>query len=195
MVIKINDIDLRILSLFTKGYDKEYYIREVGRLLGVSSRTALVTLANLEEKGVLESKKRGKIKIYSIRKTILSREFFLLAEQYKKILFLEKNNLIKEILEKVEIFIQGMAIIFGSYAKGIQKEGSDLDLFIVGKYNEKEIKNTGKRYGIDINIKSYPLHLFEKERYGDIFLKEIIENHILIKGTEGFVRRIVKWIR
>jgi len=195
MVIKVNDIDLRTLALFTKSYDKGYYIREVEKLLKVSSRTALVTLAKLEKIGVLESRKRGKIKTYSIRKTTLSREFFLLAEQYKKIQFLEKNQLIKEVLEKADAFMNGIVIVFGSYAKGTQKEDSDLDLFIVGKYYEKKIKNIGKKYGIDINVKSYPLPLFEEEIRDDILLKEIKENHILIKDADGFVRRVVKWIR
>jgi len=195
MVIKVNDTDLRILSLFTKGYDKEFYIREVERLLKVSSRTALVTLAKLEKIGILESKKKGKIKTYSIRKTTLSREFFILAEQYKKIQFLEENQLIKEVLEKADEFMKGIVIVFGSYAKGTRKEDSDLDLFIVGTYDEKEIKNAGKKYGIDINIKSYPLPVFEKEIHDDILLKEIKENHILIKDAEGFIRRVVKWTR
>jgi len=195
MVIKVNDTDLCILSLFTKGYDKEFYIREVERLLKVSSRTALVTLAKLEKIGILESKKKGKIKTYSIRKTTLSREFFILAEQYKKIQFLEENQLIKEVLEKADEFMKGIVIVFGSYAKGTQKEDSDLDLFIVGTYDEKEIKNAGKKYGIDINIKSYPLPVFEKEIHDDILLKEIKENHLLIKDVEGFIRRVVKWTR
>lgn len=195
MVIKVNNTDLRILSLFTKGYDKEFYIREVERLLKVSSRTALKTMAKLEKIGILESKKKGKIKTYSIRKTTVSREFFLLAEQYKKIQFLEENPLIKEVLEKADAFMKGIVIIFGSYAKGTQKEDSDLDLFIVGTYDKKEIKNAGKKYGIDINIKSYPLQLFEKGIHDDILLKEINKNHILIKDAEGFVRRVVKWIR
>ncbi len=195
MVIKINDIDLRTLSLFTKGYNKEYYIREVEKKLKTSSRTALITLAKLEKIGILESKKKGKIKLYSIRKTSISKEFLILTEQYKKIQFLEKNQLIKEILEKTDEETQGIVIIFGSYAKGTQKEWSDLDLFIVGKYNEKKIKNIGKKYGIDINIKSYPKKIFEKEINNDILLKEIKENHILIKDAEGFVNKVIKWIK
>ena len=154
MVTKVNNTDLKILSLFTKGYDKEYYIREVEKLLDVSSRTALVTLAKLEERGILESKAKGKIQIYSIKKSTLSREFFVLTEQYKKIQFFEENHLIKEVLEKADEFMQGMIIVFGSFAKRIQKEGSDLDLFIVGKYQEDKITEVGKKYGIDINIKS-----------------------------------------
>ena len=195
MIIKVNDIELRILSLFTKGYNKEIYIREVGRILSISSRTALVTLDELEKKGILESKTRGKIKIYSIKKTIISREHFLLVEQYKKILFLEKNQLIKEIVEKLDDILEGITLIFGSYAKGIQKEDSDLDIFIVGKHKEGKIREVGHKYGIKINIKSYSLDLFEKEINEDILLKEVVENHIIIKDAEGFIRRVVKWIK
>ncbi|MDK2907922.1 MAG: uncharacterized protein PWQ87_380 [Candidatus Woesearchaeota archaeon] len=195
MITKVNDVDLRILSLFTKSYNKEYYIREVEKLLGISSRTALVTLAKLEKKGILESKIRGKIKTYSIKKSGLSREYFVLTEQYKKIQFLEKNQLIKEVLEKAEDNMHGIVIVFGSYAKGIQKKDSDLDIFIVGKYDEDRIKEVGKKYGIDINIKWYPMKIFEKEINTDILLKEVIENHIIIKGVEGFVGRVAKWIK
>ena len=85
MFTKLNDVDLQVLSLFTRGYNTEYYIREVEKLLGVSSRTALLTLAKLEKNIILKSKFRGKTKIYSINKSILSREYFILTEQYKKI--------------------------------------------------------------------------------------------------------------
>ena len=195
MITKVNDMDLKILSLFTKGYDKEYYIREVEKLIDVSSRTALVTLAKLEKSGILESEIKGKIKIYSIKKSVLSREFFLLTEQYKKIQFLEKNHLIKEVLEKVEGYIRGIVIVFGSYAKGIPKEDSDLDLFIVGKFDEKKIKEASHKYGLDVNIKSYPMKLFGKEIHENILLKEITGNHIIINGGEGFIGRIVKWTK
>jgi len=188
-------MDLRILCIFTKGYGKEYYIREVEKLLEVSSRTALVTLAKLEKKNILESKIKGKIKLYSIKRSFFSRELFFLTEQYKKIKFLEKNHVVKEVLEKADNFMQGIVLVFGSYAKGTQKEDSDLDLFIVGTFNEKRIKEAGQKYNLNINIKSYPINIFEKEIDEDILVKEIVENHIVIKDTEGFVRRVVKWIK
>ncbi len=195
MFIKVNDIDLKLLSLFTKGYGRGYYIREVEKLLDVSSRTALVTLAKLEKSGVLESKTMGKIKIYSIRKTGISKEYFVLTEQYKKIQFLAKNPLIKEVLEKADRLLGGMIIVFGSYAKGIEKEDSDLDLFIVGDYDEKKVKEIGDKYGIRIDIKSYPDKFFKKNIHEDILLKEITENHIIIKGAENFLRDIVQWTK
>jgi len=53
----------------------------------------------------------------------------------------------------------------------VQKDDSDLDLFIVGKHDEKKIKEAGHKYGIEINIKSYPTNIFEKEINQDILLK------------------------
>lgn len=195
MITKVNDIDLRVLSLFTKSYDKEHYIREIEKLLEISSRTALVTLAKLEKQGILESKTRGKIKLYFIRKSGISKEYFLITEQYKKIRFLEKNPLIREVFEKADIYLNGIILVFGSYAKGIQKEDSDLDLFIVGKCDKNKIQEIGNKYGIKINIKSYPANMFKKGLHQDILLKEIEENHIIIKGAEDFVTGVVQWIK
>ena len=195
MINKINNIQLETLSLFTKGYDKEYYIREVTRKLKVSPRTALITLAKLEKRGILESKTKGRIKFYSIRKSGLSREFMVLTEQYKKIRFLEKNPLIREVLEKTDGFMKGIVIVFGTYAKGTQKEDSDLDLFIAGRHDERRIKHFGKKYGIEVNVKNYPLKIFEKGIGEDVLLREIAENHVIIRDAEGFVLRAAKWIR
>ena len=195
MINKINNIQLETLSLFTKGYDKEYYIREVTRKLKVSPRTALITLAKLEKRGILESKTKGRIKFYSIRKSGLSREFMVLTEQYKKIRFFEKNPLIREVLEKTDGFMKGIVIVFGTYAKGTQNGDSDLDLFIAGRHDERRIKPFGKKYGIEVNVKSYPMKIFEKGIGEDVLLREIAENHVIIRDAEGFVLRAAKWIR
>ncbi|MBU0979619.1 MAG: nucleotidyltransferase domain-containing protein [Nanoarchaeota archaeon] len=195
MITKVNDIGLKILSLFTNGFNKEHYIRQVEKMLRISSRSALVNLDKLEKQGILESQTKGKIKAYRIRDSLISRESFILTEQYKKLRFLHSNQVIKEIIEKSDNLMHGIVIIFGSYAKGIQKEDSDLDLFLIGRFEENSIKEIGIKYGIRINMKSYPKSLFLKEFHEDILLKEILENHIIIKGTEEFVREAKKWIR
>lgn len=195
MVTKVNDIELRILSLYTKSYNKEYYIREIEKLLTVSSRTALVTLRKLEAKGILESKTRGKIKVYAIRNTGITVEYLTLTEQYKKIRLFEKDYLIKEVLEKVCIFAEGLVLVFGSYAKNTQKEDSDLDLFIVGKHDKKKIIEIGEMYGVEIQVISYSSEAFEKGIHIDVFVKELLENHIIIKGSEYFVSKVVQWTK
>ena len=195
MYKNVNDINLSILSLFTQGYDKEFYVREVEKLIDVSPRTSLIHLNQLEDLGILKSYKKGKIKLYKLRNSYLSKEFLLLTEQYKKIEFIRKHLLMQEIMEKIEPFIDGLSLIFGSYAKGLERKDSDLDLFIVGKFDEVKIVEIGERYNLVINIQSYPKKIFARGIGKDILIKEIFKNHILISGLNYFIDEVFKWVK
>ena len=190
--LNITENHLQVLLLFTNGFNREYYIREVQKLLKISPRTSQLILNDLENKGILESKTKGKIKAYTIKRNSLSQRYIIFSEQYKAIAFLEKKLIIKEIIEKINPFIEGIGIIFGSYAKDIAKKDSDLDIFVIGKYNKEKIKKVSKTYGIEINIKCYPLKTFEKNLANDILLKEILKNHIIFLNAEQFIKAVLK---
>lgn len=190
--LNITENHLQILSLFTNGFNKEYYIREVQKILKISPRTAQLILNDLEKKAILKSEIKGKIKIYKIKKGDIAKDYLSLVEQYKKIIFLEKNILIKEIITKITNHINGIGVIFGSYAKGIEKKDSDLDIFVVGDYNKNEIKKVSKLYNIEINIKNYPTKIFENDLRSDILIKEVIDNHVIFLNIEQFIKIILK---
>lgn len=190
--INITENNLQVFSLFTNGFDKEYYIREVEKLLKISPRTAQLILEDLENKGIVESKTRGKIKLYKLKINDSSKRYLVLVEHYKAISFMEKNLLLKEAIEKISPFIDGIGIIFGSYAKGTSNKESDLDIFVVGNYEKEEIKKVSRNLGIEISIKCYPLKTFEKNINHDILLKEILKNHVLFKNTELFIEKVLK---
>jgi len=189
--INITENGLQIISLFTNGFDREYYIREVERLLKISPRTAQLILEDLESKGILESKVKGKIKSYKLKINELSKRYFTFVEQYKSIALLEKDLLVKEIIEKISPFINGMGVIFGSYAKGIAHKESDLDIFVVGDYEKEEIKRVSRNLGIEISIKCYPLKTFENNVHKDILLKEVLKHHIVFKNSEPFIQKVL----
>ena len=190
--IKITENTLHVLSLFTNGFNREYYIREVEKLLKISPRTAQLILEDLENKGVIESKTKGKIKTYKIKLSEFTKKYLVFVEQYKAIAFLENNLMVKEIVEKITPNIKGIGIIFGSYAKGIEKKGSDLDIFVAGNYNKEEIKIVSRNLGIDISVKCYPIKTFEKNINNDILLKEILKNHIVFVNVEQFIQKVLK---
>ena len=190
--INITENGLQIISLFTNGFDREYYIREVEKLLKISPRTAQLILEDLENKGIIESKVKGKIKSYKLKINELSNRYLTFVEQYKSIAFMEKNLLVKEVIEKINPFIDGIGIIFGSYAKGISNKESDLDIFVAGHYEKEEIKKVSRNLGIEISIKCYPLKTFEKNVNQDILLKEVLKNHIVFKNTELFIQKVLK---
>lgn len=190
--INITENGLQIISLFTNGFDREYYIREVDKLLRISPRTAQLILEDLENKGIIESKVKGKIKSYKLKINELSNRYLTFVEQYKSIAFMEKNLLVKEVIEKINPFIEGIGIIFGSYAKGISNKESDLDIFVAGQYGKEEIKKVSRNFGIEISIKCYPLKTFEKNVNRDILLKEVLKDHIIFKNTELFIQKVRK---
>lgn len=190
--IKITENTLQVLALFTNGFDNGYYIREVERILKISPRTAQLILESLENKGIIVSKTLGKIKIFKLNLSESTKRYLIFIEQYKSIAFFEKKLFIKEITEKIIPHIKGAGLIFGSYAKDLEKKDSDLDVLVIGTYDEDHIKNISKIFGIEINIKCYPLKIFEKNFMTDFLLKEILKDHVVFLNSEQFVRSIFK---
>jgi len=191
--ISITENTLQILSLFTNDFNREYYIREVEKLLKISPRTAQLILENLEDKGVIVSKTKGKTKTYKVKLSEFTKKYLVFVEQYKTIAFLENNLMIKEIVEKITPNIKGIGIIFGSYVKMIEKKESDLDIFVAGDYNKEEIKRVSKNLGVDISVKCYPMKTFKKNINTDVLLKEILKNHIIFVNVEQFIQNALKF--
>ena len=99
--------------------------------------------------------------------------------------YLEKTFLIKKLAEHLNnIDISNPLILFGSYAKGYATEESDIDLFSIGKLSENQqnhIKKFETTFGKKVNIKTVTAENFNAGlRTGDILIKEVIANHIVI---------------
>lgn len=182
--LNINEKCFLVLSLFSRGFDKEYHVREIQRTLGIGLGTVQSTLKLLERETVLRSRTVGRSRVYTINRTEISRFYFVMVEAYNTARFVTKNPLIKETIEAITPHIEKIGLIFGSYAKGLEKEGSDLDVFIVGKYDKKEIDEIGRRYALDISVKNYPAEIFYKEMRKDILITEVLNDHIAFKGID-----------
>jgi len=185
-----------IMKQFLGDYNRKIYGRELEKKVDVSQKNIALTLEELEKEGILSSKTSGNRRYFFLNKAnLLFKKYLLLAEMQHSIEFLKQNPKINQIFERIG---KGQIIlVFGSYAKGIQKKESDLDLFIIGKLDEKEIKKTGRDYNLDISIKkgskSDFIGLLKKK---NPLIEEILENHILISGYEEFIRIVVeqKWL-
>lgn len=190
--LNITETHLNVLELFTQGFDKEYYIREVQRLLKISPRTAQLILEDLEKKAVLESTTKGKIKLYKLKQTMESRDYIIFTEVYKRIKFAEKSLKIKELIDKLAPKIDGIGFIFGSYVKGMEKKDSDIDIFIAGTYDKEAFEGLSSLYNLEIDIKNYPLDLFKRKINEDILIREVLDNHVVLFGSECLINMIIK---
>jgi len=179
----LNKSELKILEEFTKNKDNRIYGRAIAQKYNLNQKTISNILNNMEKQDVLKFKREGKNKYYFLNKNNQNiKEIIQLVEINKKINFTKKQIKFKELFKKLEEKTQGILIIFGSYAKTIEKKDSDLDVFVIGEI--KSIKELENSFGIDINVIKIKKDKFDKN---EPFIKEIMENHIILKGVEEFV--------
>ncbi|KYC45955.1 MAG: Nucleotidyltransferase domain protein [Candidatus Methanofastidiosum methylothiophilum] len=168
--------DYEIILALLKG---KSHIREIARKLKTNQTTIKRRLDVLYNQNIVDYKVEGKNYVYFIKKSLEARSFVIISESYNFILFLKKypylKGIIKKIMEKENI---NMAIVFGSYAKGISTESSDIDIYI-----ETEDLNLKKEIELIDSRLSVKIGRYEKE---NLLIKEIETNHIIVKGIERF---------
>jgi len=185
--------NFRILSLYRNDYSASTHIRAMAKLIGTSHVALLPYLKRLEELKILYSEKTGKNKQYHLNKdNILTKHYLTITEELTTIDYLEKNFLIKKLAEHLnEINTANPLILFGSYAKDYATEESDIDLFCIGALAENQISHIKKfesTFGKKINIKTATTENFNTGlRTGDILIKEVVKNHVILKNADPFV--------
>lgn len=179
----LNNKTLEILESFVDDYNKWIYGRDIAKKLNMNQKTVSNILNKLEKDNILKFSFEGKNKYYYFNKFNPSiKEIIKLIEINRKIKFIEKHKKIKNLFDKLEERTKNVLIVFGSYADFSSNKYSDLDILVLGKI--KEIKDLEQLYNIKINVIKINKQKFNKN---DILIKEIIRNHIILKGSEEFI--------
>jgi len=174
-----NNMKLEIILVLIKS---KSHLREIARILNESHSTVLRKIRELMKENVLDYKTEGKNKVFFIKNNLKSKNYVYSAEIYKLSKLLEKYPDLSIILEDIKKNVkEGMIILFGSYAKGIAKPGSDIDIYI-------ETKGIGIKNKIqDLNSKtSVKIGKFD---LNSLLIKEIIKNHVIVRGVEEFYEK------
>ena len=162
---------------------KEAHGREIAKELKTSLTRVQLILAELRDINVLDYRTEGRNNIYFIKKNLLSKSYLLNAENYKLSKLLTHYQFLEPLFREITDKYPGkMIVLFGSYAKFIPKETSDIDLYI--ETEDKKIKEEIQKINSSINVK---IGLFNKE---DLLIQEIIKNKIIINGAETFYERL-----
>ena len=177
--IKVN-YPYELLLLLLK---KERHQRELAKDLKTSLTRVQSILEELRKINVIDYNIVGKNHIYFIKKNLISKSFILNAENYKLTRILLKHPelepIFQDIIKKCNC---SLIILFGSYAKGNSKKDSDIDIYI--ETSKQKIKEeTQKIYDL-ISVK---IGKFNTE---NLLIKEIIKNHIIIKGGEEYYEKV-----
>lgn len=182
----LNKKDLDILGEFARDYSGKIYGRDIAKKLRINQKTVSNILSMLEKEHILKFSQEGRNKYYFLNRfNPNAKEVIKMMEISRKIKFIERNNKLTELFNKLEERAKGIMIIFGSYAKNENTEKSDLDIFVIG--NIREVEDLEKLYNIKINIVKSSKEDFDKN---ENIIKEVIKNHIILKGVEEVVELI-----
>lgn len=171
-----------ILNELIRGKNGRIYGREIAKRYKLNQKTVANTLNRLEKEGILKYKTEGKNKYYFLNDfNPLIKEIVRIIEIEKKADFLKKHKSIVNLIRKIEQKSEGIVVLFGSYARGNEKKDSDLDLLLIGKADLEDLE---KSYNKKLNVIKSTKEKFDGE---SPFIREVLKNHIVLKGVEEFV--------
>jgi len=174
-----------LLALYFTNPDKKYYLRELERILKFSVGNIRRELIKLESTGLFLSESKGNLVYYYLNQS------YPLFEELKSIIFKTSGapKMLQNFLEKFNGISH--AFIYGSFAKGEEKEDSDIDLLIIGEVNEDKliemISKLERKLQREINYAIYEKENFSKKKKEDnSFILDILkEKKIFLIGEEN----------
>jgi hypothetical protein len=172
----VSTVNQKVLSLFTKFSDREFYERQVARQLGIGYSSANGALNELYSTGVIKRRQEGKMYFYSVDRS----NPIIIA--YKKLVNL---LLIEPLVENLKN-ISNRVVLYGSCAQGTDTSVSDLDLFIISnkRYKVLDIINNFKfSKGFEnIQIQAVvhtPVELLESKGPDQAYYEEVEQGIVL----------------
>ncbi len=172
-------VGFKILEYFLKYPTEETYLKELAKKLQISPRSVKIYCDLFEKKGIIKREIKGNLHLFST-----NNDNFRVREM-KRAYFM--NILAEMNIENIAEECVSIAI-YGSYASGNYDEKSDIDLLIIGK--EQHVKRDiivkiMERFGKEFQLNVITTIKWEKmKKDGDPFVRNIIRNHVLIKGAE-----------
>ena len=174
----------KILRLFFTNPKSKFYVRQLQGMFNVSIGNLHRELKNLEGMGVLKSEEVGNLKFYLIDKK------YPLHKELKGIV--AKTIGVEGSLREALKGIEGIktAFIHGSFATGKEIRESDIDLFIIGRFDEdllnKELEKLEHYLAREINYTQMTKSEYELDKKKKShFLKTVLnEPKTFLVGDE-----------
>jgi len=174
-----NNYNIKIVEALLKSNN---HIRSLAKLLGTNQTTIARKLDELYKENIVDYNQEGRNKVFFVKKTLEAKQFAYTVEAHKLLELLKKYPHLRRIIEaiKKDEYVK-LAILFGSYAKGIAKKDSDIDIYLDLK--DKKIKGRVEAIDSKINVK---IGNYNKE---SLLIKEIEKNHVIMKGVEIYYEK------
>ena len=120
------DNNYKVMKIFFTYPEKSFHIRELARLVNLSSAGVIKIVKRLKKEGLLTSKKIKMVEEVSIK----GEKFYILKKSYNLFSLYDSGfvSFLKDFYEEPEAIV-----VFGSYADGTDNSKSDIDVAIITK--------------------------------------------------------------
>ncbi len=170
---------LEIINVLLKGNS---HVRGIAKKLNTNHMMIVRKIKELSKENVVDFTQEGKNQTYFLKKTVETQAYTFIAEKYNLLQTIAKYPGLRNIIEKIQREKKiKLAILFGSYAKGLAKKDSDIDIFI-----ESKDKNLKKELALVDSKLSIKIGAYNRE---DNMIKEIDKNHVIIKGIQYYYEK------
>jgi predicted nucleotidyltransferase len=182
----------KILKLLLSNKDKEFTIRAISKEVLIDYKSVYIAINRLIKSNVVIAKKAGQTILCSINQRGFNADVFR-AEIIRREELLENKDLyvlysyFKDVKEPFFILL-----LFGSYASGRIRKGSDIDLMLISDNDSlrKRVKNIVsliplKIHFLDFSTKEF-LSMLKTTEFN--VGKEVLNNNIVLFGIEDYYR-------
>lgn len=163
-----------IVGLLMKG---DLHPRGIAEKLGTNHMTVSRKLRDLVEENIVDSRTEGKNKVYFLKKSIEGRNAVMITEIYKQSRVLRHYPVLRGVFRSVQEMPEiSLALLFGSYAKGLAAKESDIDIYVETPDSSVRRQLEQKHSSLSVKIGKFDT--------GSMVIREIMKDHVIIKGVE-----------
>jgi predicted nucleotidyltransferase len=165
-----------IVALLIK---EDLHTRAIAEQLSSNHATVLRKLRDLTEENIVDFRMEGKNKVFTLKRTIESRNAAIIAEIYKQSSVVSRYPVLRGIVQAIQEMPEiPLAILYGSYAKGLATKGSDIDIYIETSDSHKKKQLEQKHSSLSVKIGVFDTR--------NLLIREIMKDHVIIRGFEVY---------
>lgn len=158
----------RVLDVFFQNPHKNYQLREISRQISLDHKSVLVHLKRLLELSLILEDKSTLYKSYIANIS----DYFIRLKRATNLIKIYESGIVDFIFEKTT---PKSIVLYGSYAKGADNIGSDIDLFIESPEKNIDASKFEKTLGRKIHL------LFDGKMSDE--LKNNLVNGVVLAGN------------
>ena len=181
------DNKLKIVNYLGKHIGQAFTMNQLSKAIKVPYATFYRTIQGMKD--LVKMQAVGKAKTVTINTDNPAiKSYLAISSEEEKDEFLKKQPVLSKIA--AELDTKDAVLLFGSYAKGTQREASDIDLLVINKKGEKSVSFT--KYEILFKKKINPLFVTESEfkkmlnESEENVGKQALKEHIILNNPERF---------